>query len=197
MRALRTSIGVLGIAALGLGAGTVLVPGLAARLDVGAAVANDYLFVVPLGLAAAVVVVGALASRGLRGVDQATPPDPEGVPTADAPGADFDRLVGGGLRTAPATYRNRDRLRTRLREAALRSVSRAERCPRADARRRVAAGTWTDDPVAAAFLAEDTERDRASPREALAALRRGEVALQRRARRTVRAIERVGGGDPT
>ena len=185
-------MGSLGIAALGLAVATVFAPGLGSRLDVVALFGNDYLVVVPLGLGAAFVVLVALATRSIRGVDQATPPDPERLPTAEAPGADVDRLVTGGLRAAPAALRRRDRLHARLREAAIRRVMRTEHCSRDAARRRLEAGTWTDDPIAAAFVASEAA-DRLSARAYLAALRRFELPLQRRARRTARAIERAEG----
>lgn len=196
MRALHRSVGVLGIAALALAVGTVLVPGLAARLDVGAVVGNDYLFVAPLGLAGALAVLGAITSRAIRGVDQASPPDPEGVPTADAPGAEFDRLVGGGLLAAPAALRRREALHARLREAALRTVMRVEQCSRADARRRIDAGSWTDDPVAATFLSEGPDGGLLTATEAVETLLDAELPVQRRARRTAVAIDSADRGDP-
>lgn len=195
MRYVRLSVGFLGLAAIGLAVGTILTPDLAARLDPGTLAENDYLFVVPLGLAAAAVVVGTLTSRTIRGVQQATPPAPEGVPTADPPGTKFDRLVGDGWRTAPAAFGNRDWLRARLREAAIRTVMRTERCSRAAACRQVDTGVWTDDSVATAFLADDPQPG--SVMAAVAALMSVELPLQRRARRTAVAIERVGRGDAT
>lgn len=195
MNAVRAAVGLLGVGAVGLAAATALAPDLVAGLGVGAAFENDYLFVVPLGLAAATFVLGALASRSVRGIDQATPPDPERVPTADAAGAEFDRLVGSGWRSAVAAHRRRVWLRERLQETAIRTVSRAERCSRTVARRRVVAGTWTDDPVAAAYLADDPERARRSATADVGAYLRLESPLQRRARRAARAIEGVAEGD--
>lgn len=195
MNAVRAAVGLLGVGAVGLAAATALAPELVAGFDAGAAFENDYLFVVPVGLAAATVVLGALASRSVRGIDQATPPDPESVPTADAAGAEFDRLVGSGWRSAIAAHRRRAWLRERLRETAVRTLTRAERCSRTAARRRVEAGTWTDDPVAAAYLAEDPERAEGSATADVRAILRLELPLQRRARRAARAIEGVAEGD--
>lgn len=195
MKHVRASVTLLGVIALGLGVATVLAPDLAPRLDVATAFPNDYLFVVPLGLAAATVVLGTLGHRSIRGIDQAAPPDPERVPTADAPGAEFDRLVRGGWRTAPAALRRRDGLYDRLREAALQTVIRAEGCSRDAALRRIEAGTWTDDPVAAAFLSGNPALEGRPARTTLAALLRVELPLQLRARRTARAIAGARGGD--
>ena len=196
MSAIRTAVGLLGVATFGLAVATVLVPDLAAALDVTAWAANDYLVIVPLGLAAVLVVLGVLASRSIRGVDQATPPDPERVPTADHPGADFDRLVDGGLVTALAAHRRRDALRERLREAAFRTTMRGQQCTHRAARRAVDDGTWTDDRVAADFLADDPPSGGPTPTTTVTALLARELPLQRRARQTALAIERAGRGDP-
>ena len=202
MRAIRTGLGVLGAASLAVAGGTVLVPGLAAGLDVTATFGNDYLFVVPIALATVSVVVGVVASRTARGVDQARPPDPEGVPTADSPSAEFDRLVEGGWPRAIGAHRNAERLRGRLREAAIRTVMRTDRCSREAATRHVDEGTWTDDAVAAAFVARDRAvgGDRAAGGDAtrvtVGALRRREVPIQWRARRAALAIDLVGREEP-
>ena len=197
MRAIRTVVGALGATALALAGGTLVAPDLTSGLDVTARFGNDYLFVVPIGLLTVVVVVGVVTRRTVQGVDQARPPDPEGVPTADAPGAEFDRLVDGGWRTAIGARRYREWLRNHLREAAIRTVMRTERCSREAARRRVEAGTWTDDPVAAAFVVEDGPRSRDAIQEAVEAIRRREVPLQWRARHTALAIDRAGREGPT
>lgn len=193
----RPSIGVVGVVAFGLAVTTVLVPGLSEPIDVVGVFGNDYLFVVPFGVAATVVVVGLLASRSLRGVDQCAPPDPEGLPTADAPGEAFDRLVTGGWRSAPAALRRRDWLHDRLRTVAVGAVMWEEDCTRPDARRRIEAGTWTDDPVAAAFLAAGPDQVRVSARELVLALSNLEAPIQRRARRTARAVDRIGRDERT
>jgi hypothetical protein len=74
----------------------------------------------------------------------------------------------------------------RLRRAAVRTIVTAEGCRPADAERRVADGSWTDDSVAAGLL----ERDAGPPSLAtrLVALRRGETWLAHAADRTLEAI---------
>ena len=193
MRTARASLALLGTVTLGLAVAAVLDPGLAGRLDVVAAFGNDYLFVVPLGVGAAVVLAGSLASRTVRGVDQARPPDPERVPTAAAPGSEFDRLVGGGWRTAMAAIRRREELHERVREAAIRTLVRETGCTRTEARRRVEAGTWTEDHEAAAFLVEESNGGRPSAAEIVGAAMRLELPLQRRARRAAAAVARLHG----
>lgn len=193
MSATRVALGLVGIVCLGMGLGTVLAPSLATRVDIGAVVGNEYLVVAPLGLAAISVTLGVLAKRSITGIDQAMPPDPERVPTAPIPGAVFDRLVGGGWRTALAAHRERERLHRRLREAAIRTVMRTERCQRETARRRIEAGTWTEDPAAATFLAGDGGH--LTGGSILAAAVNGESPLQRQARNAARAIDRTARGD--
>ena len=194
MRSVRTAATLLGVVILGLAVGAVLDPELAGRLDVAAAFGNDYLFVVPLGVGATVVLMGSLASRTIRGVDQARPPDPERVPTADAPGSEFDRLVGGGWRTAPAAIRRREALHDRLRAVAIRTLVSETGCTRTEARRRVETGTWTEDHEAAAFLVEDPDGGRQSAADVVGAVLRLELPLQRRARRAAEAVARLHGG---
>lgn len=191
----RAVLAVLGTTLLGLGLVTTLVAG-ATTGAIGAVVGllgNDYLFVVPLGLVGVGAMAAALVRRSVRGVDQATPGDPERVPTGDPPGASFDRLLGGGIRAALDARRRRERARGRLRGAAVRTVMRSANCSHGEALRRVDEGSWTDDPAAASFLAEDGDR-RVGILAAVAAIR-GAAPFQRRARRAVRAIERVDGGD--
>lgn len=191
MRPVRTAAALLGVVVLVLAVGAIVDPRLAVRLDVAAAFGNDYLFVVPLGVGATAVVVGTLASRTIRGVDQAALPAPERMPTADAPGSQFDRLVGGGWRTAPAAIRRREELSDRLRAAAIRTLVRETGCTRAEARRRVEAGTWTEDHEAAAFLVEDPDGGRQSAADVVGAVVRLELPLQRRARRAAEAVARI------
>ena len=59
-------------------------------------------------------------------------------------------------------------------------------CDRTTARLRVEAGEWTDDPVAAAYLADGSPR---SLRRRLAARLRPRRTVRRRVDRTVAAIE--------
>lgn len=194
MRPVRTAAALLGVVVLVLAVVAISDPALADRFDVAAAFGNDYLAVVPLGVGATIVVIGTLTSRTIRGVDQASPPDPERMPTAAAPGSEFDRLVGGGWRTAPAAHRRREELHDRLREAAIRTLVRETGCTRTEARRRVEAGTWTEDHEAAAFLVEDPDSGLQSAADVVGALLRLELPLQRRARRAAEAVVRLHGG---
>jgi hypothetical protein len=142
-------LAVVGVVAVGL----ALLPGAAALVPVEAAVdlvGNDYFLLGLFGGVALAVLGWMLGRRASEQVEQASPPDPETVPDAPRPGAGFDDLLGrwaGGLDGEERT-RLRERLRT---DAVYREM--ATGVDRATARERVEAGEWTDDPVAARFLA--------------------------------------------
>lgn len=197
MSPVRAAIGLLGVGAVGLAVAAILSPSLVAGVDASAIAGDDYRFVVPVGAVAAAAVVAALFRRPFRGVQQATTPDPEGVPTADLPGAAFDRLVEGGFWTAPAAFRRRYRIHDRLRTAAIRAVARDERTSRAEAQRTLVVGDWTDDPVAARFLAGADGGGWPRPSVGITALLAAETPFQRRARRTAEAIVHTSRGGST
>jgi len=85
-------------------------------------------------------------------------------------------------------------VRDRLRETAVDAHARARDCDRAAARAAVADGSWTNDPVAAAALA-----DADGPEYGVGARLRlwldPERERERRLRRTVDAIRRLAGGE--
>jgi len=131
-----------------------LVPGVAALVPTAAAVdavGNDYFLLSAFG-AVSLAVFGWMALRRAAGqVAQADPPDPETVPDAPRPGSRFDERLGRrpwGLDDA-----DRRALVERLRAAAVAHEA-GTGTARETARERVASGEWTDDPVAARFLAE-------------------------------------------
>jgi len=83
-------------------------------------------------------------------------PLPERRHVASVPGREFD----ASLEEAAAWSRrggvtDRRQVRERLRTAAVAALTRYEGLSEAEARERLAEGTWTDDPVAAAYFARD------------------------------------------
>ncbi|MDS0259756.1 hypothetical protein NDI56_10175 [Haloarcula sp. S1CR25-12] len=138
-----------GVAAFGL----ALWPGLSTRLPVGTAVSlagNDYFLLGAVGGVALAVLAWMVARRATGRVDQASPPDPETVPDAPRPGERFDELLERWpWRVAESEA---ERLRERLRTDAVHQGM-SEGLSRAAARERVDSGGWTDDAVAARFLA--------------------------------------------
>jgi len=138
----------VGTTAAGVGLALVVRPGLAGGLGVGE---TAVLVLGALALAYAVLPVGQW--RGTR--RRAAPGDePEVVPACDPPGDDVDRLFAAVDRGAIAELEARAKLRRRLEHSAARAVARRDDCSRDAAREALAAGTWTDDPVAAAYFAE-------------------------------------------
>lgn len=150
-RLLRGLLVVVGVAVFAVGLLAVYVPGVERVLPVAAAVdalGSDYVVVAVVGVAAVGLSVVLVAVQAARGIDESRPPVVESVETAPHPGRELDRSFGGlsGLTSTGAA-------RARLRDVAVTAVMRAEGCPRSTAERRVQEGVWTDDRVAAAFVA--------------------------------------------
>ncbi|WP_195892472.1 DUF7269 family protein [Halopiger goleimassiliensis] len=82
-------------------------------------------------------------------------------------------------------------IRERLTDGAVRLLQARRGLERTRAQKTVENGTWTDDPVAAAFLADGTRQPTA---ERLRAAVDPGAASQRRIRRTLAAIEAIGHG---
>ena len=118
--------------------------------------------------------------------DPAFPPvEARNEDDASTVGGGFDRNLAASL-SAAAEGLDGDEVRPDLRALAADAVSAAEGCTRRKARQRVADGEWTDDRVAAAYLAGEGApslgrrlRSRLRPRK----------TKRRRVERTVRAIE--------
>lgn len=188
-RLLRYVLAAVGSAAMAVGLLLAVNPAVGSGVSVSGLVdrlGNDYLLVVPLGALAVLAVLAVLAARARSGVDQATPPDPERVPTAPHPGSEVDRLADDGLGLRARLFSDdEERVRERLRTAAVRAVMRSDGCSREEAQQRVDSGEWTDDRTAAEFLAGDASL---SWRERVAAALRGESAFQRGLHRAAAAI---------
>lgn len=141
-----------------------------------------------VGLATVLVGVLLVDRRRQAERDLAETSEPESLPELPVPGDDFreDLRRAGSLRGTGSQEDVRERLRT----AAVAVIRRRQDCSAEEARRLVAAGEWTDDEFAAAFLGED----RASrPRIPLDAWLRIESPFTYRARRTARAIMDLAG----
>lgn len=193
MRALRYGLAIVGSVVFALALLVVVSPEAATAVRVDELVelvGNDYLLVVPLAVLAATGVLAVLAARIRSGVDQATPPDPEGVPTAPHPGSEFDQLADGGPGIlGRLLFDETEHARDHLRETAIRTVMRADNCSREAARERVAAGDWTDDRAAAEFLADGHTRG-GGPLAVLL----GTTGFEREFRRAATAIAHYDGG---
>jgi hypothetical protein len=147
---------------------------------------SDYLLAAGLGGCALLFAAATFASSAEAGY-QATMPEVERPTPVPTPGERFDQRLAGWHGLVPVvTPTARAATIRRLRRTAVRTIVTAEGCRPADAERRVAEGSWTDDPVAAGLL----ERDAGPPPIAirLVALRRRETWLAYAADRTVDAI---------
>jgi len=108
-------------------------------------------------------------------------------PDYDVPGDDLAaavETVGASERDAP----ERERIRDRLRTAAVDALDRFGDCSTTEAEDRLDDGTWTDDPTAAAFFGSETSD---SVREGV------DPDFDRDAERTAAAIARLRGHHDT
>lgn len=195
MRA-RAPLVVLGILVFGVALGVLFAPSLGDAVPLDSAVegaGSDYKLFTAFGAVALAVVFVVFGLRTVGGQTQATPPTPETVRTAPAPGDRFDALVDDGVGLRERLFGDtRERVRTRLSETATRAVMRRENCGREAARSRIATGAWTDDPDAAAFVSTDAGPTPPLASRVSAALR-GKSWFQRGARRTAEEIVRLEG----
>lgn len=145
-----------GVVAVVLGLALVAVPGLAG----GVAVSRILVYVI--GVIALLVALARIQRRRKSERTQTTTPEPETPTGLPRPGSDVDtrirnlrRLTGGGR-----VESERQELDARLEELAVRVVARREDLTREEARSRLVDGSWTDDPLAAAYFSEDVELTR-------------------------------------
>ncbi|MFB6165575.1 MAG: hypothetical protein ABEJ31_10490 [Haloarculaceae archaeon] len=191
----RLAFGAAGLALLGL-ALTATGDGVFGRLRTAAvaALGNDYYLVAGIGAVALLVAVPVLLSGRAGNLDRTEMPDPERPIVASVDGREFDRTVHGWRFRLPLVGRPaRERVRTRLRSAAVETVAAADGCRRSEAERRVADGEWTANPAAGAFLAADRPMTPASVR--LRAWLGGEATPERCAVETAAEIAAYAGGD--
>lgn len=196
MKVLRWLFGLLGLATFGVAAGVVVSPAIADLVPLDAALellGNDYFVVAVFGALALLLTLVVVAIRGVRGLDQATPPDPEDVQTAPRLGADFDRLVDRGFGVSARFLSDEgSEVRERLRKTAVTVRMREANCSRSAAERAVQRGEWPQDRAAAAFLSGENGPSPGVRARARAALH-GESWFQHGLRRSAEAI--AGGGD--
>lgn len=188
----RLPLVVVGGVVLALGVGILVQPSLARFIPIEAALlvlGNEYVLVAAFGVVAILGGLAVLLGRGVAGIDQTTPPDPEEVHPVPRSGESFDEFVSAGWLREWLLSDRHHRIRTRLRESAIDTVMRQDDCTREEARKRVDRGTWTEDAEVATFLADSGVP--LQPAGALAALR-GHSPYQRAARRTAEEIARYG-----
>ncbi|WP_372480321.1 DUF58 domain-containing protein [Halomicrobium sp. HM KBTZ05] len=147
----------------------------------------------------AVVVIGLLAvAAALRVVQgrrhaprrRAETAMPEAVPAVPSPGEELDAVLAA---FDPTRYGTADRRRKQLRRVATEVLTRYRGDSEATAREAIERGTWTDDPVAAGFLAD--ERSRPPLTDRLRTRLGGASPYWQGIERTVRAIAETAGVD--
>jgi hypothetical protein len=192
-----TALAALGVAGVGSALVLVVAPGVGERVGVGAlaearilAEGDDRAFwLVAVGVCCLLWVARTAesgpAADDLPDVGQAT----DEVPTV---GREFDAAVEAAA-DAAAEGAAHDDARKTLQRLATDVLVHAEGRSREEAAERVRRGEWTDDPVAAAYLAAS---ERAPLRWRLRAWFRPRRTATQRVRRTVAAIEaRMNGGE--
>ncbi|WP_123537370.1 DUF7269 family protein [Halosimplex salinum] len=176
MNARRALLGV-GFGAVAVGVALTLRPGL---------VRFDFATLLTLGIWAVALVGGALAAFERLGSERTTGgglPRAGERPDYDVPGDDLAAAVGAvGVGERDAA--ERDRIRERLRDAAVDALDRYEGVPPAEAEQRLVDGSWTGDSEAAALFTDVDD----SPHEGV------ESGFDRRAERAAAAVARLRDG---
>ncbi|WP_440010607.1 DUF7269 family protein [Halomicrococcus sp. SG-WS-1] len=189
----RVLFGLAGAVALGIAVGGVAVA-IPLRTVVDA-VANDYVLVAAIAVVGLVVATAALVTGRASNVEQAAMPTPEEPTSVPPPGREFDAALDSWRFRLPLVgRRRRAAVRERLEATAVATVSRERNCSREVARKLVATGEWTDDPLVAAYLGTVANEAGVVSRAVgrAAALLAGETWHERCARRTAEAIAERG-----
>lgn len=153
-----TALGGLGVLLGIAGFAGFVIPGLNA----------SFVFVALVGVLAGVQGARYLIRRSGLDYTATDPDDPERRYEVPAPGDEIrghDGYTGGRGHTGTRRPRSRTgrrrrrrlprTLRRRIEEATTETIRLREHCAAAEAERRIEAGTWTDDPIAARYLGAD------------------------------------------
>lgn len=166
------------------GLAVVFVPGLAGGTGANSA------YLTAIGLVALLGGGVAVRARLTAGDSRIELPTPERRQSYATPGDEFDRrLASLTPRGRRKGMRERRAVRDRLDEVAL-SVLVRDSDSEARARERLARGTWTDDPHAAAFFAEERASD-ISLEDRLRVAFSTEPKSEKRARHAIDALARI------
>lgn len=150
-----------------------------------ATVGSDYTLLAVVGLVAVGLATLVVVATYSRGTAESMPPPVESVPTAPAPGRRLD-VETNRLRRVWSRSKSNLSHRDRLKRAAVGATARAVGCSEAVARQRVADGTWTENEVAAWWLAEAASLDAATQD-----VDRSDPSNPRIVRQTVHAIAQL------
>ncbi|QGN08155.1 DUF58 domain-containing protein [Halorhabdus sp. CBA1104] len=143
-------IGAIGTLLVGVGLVVVWNPSLVE-------ISIEYLAVYVISVVAVIAGIWYSYRRIVSSVSESTPPTVEARSTTSVPGSTFDRLLGGPFPTQADRIKARRRVSKRLRRVTtdvLDSTSADRAVGSIEAA--LADGTWSDDPVAGDFFAEQT-----------------------------------------
>ena len=177
----------LGILTLGTGLAAIASPGLVA-FDPGR------VLVWSVGGLALVEALRVVQGRRHADLDEAETPDPELPSATPSPGEDLEDALEQFIDSRESYFR-RSRLREGLRSAAIAVLTRYDVYSEAEAEAALEAGTWTADPVAAAFLGGESAPT-LPVRTRVGNWLRRESSTERGVRRAVDAITAVAGVTP-
>lgn len=154
-------VATLGTVFIGIGFGIWADPSVARAvglLSLFEVVENPYFLALGIGILVAVFCFFIILTLPSSGKTYVELPSVESFVSTEQPGDEFEtalaELVGRRGRAVRPTE-HRELIERRLREDAVRTLTRVDDCDHAAARERVASGAWTDDRYAAAFVAED------------------------------------------
>jgi hypothetical protein len=183
VKRIATAVGV-GTVAAGL---YVVLVGATGSLDL------NYTFVTLVGALAVVQGLRYGLERRATPVGRSTTADPELRAHVPVPGDGHDTDIANASGWSYRAKNRRQTVREHLRAVAVETIAARENVTDAAARERVDDGSWTEDPLAAAFLGASTSRP--PLREQLRARLRRESSFSYRARRTVAAIAELQASD--
>lgn len=174
----------LGSVLVALGLAAVFVPGLVSGFDPSPKLLTGVALIALLG---GVAAVGARLKTSDSEIER---PTPERKQSHLTPGDEFDeQLASLTARGRREGMRERRAVRDRLDDVAL-SVLVRDGISEGTARKRLTEGTWTDDPYAAAFFAEERATD-VSLEDRFRVAFSGEPNSRKRARHAIAALARI------
>lgn len=174
----------VGITALGFSLIAIVYPGLMAF-------SLDRIIVSVIGALALIQALRVIQSRRHEELDEAVTPDPELSVATPPPGDELETVLKQFLDTRRIYY-HRSRIREGLRSAAVSVLTQYGAYSEPEAEEALAAGTWTDNIYAAAFLGGENA-PRPPVRTRLRDIVRRESSLERGVRHTVDAIAATAG----
>ena len=152
-------------------------------------------FLVPAVGVVAVLVALLAVRRSLAPSDAPVLPTPERRHAATVPGDEFDELLAAASRHGRiGGASDRDAIRDRLERVAVEVLTRYDGDTPERARRRLAEGSWTDDPRAAAFFGSEVDPG-TSVVDRVRFVATSDSAFRRQAAHAIAALDRrVAGG---